>query len=76
MRQGWNESVYQQAMEVALREKGIDYKDQQSHVAKYTQELKKQIKSDEKVLDTGFVINFVTEGSKKFVDEVELLSGR
>lgn len=25
---GWSESVYQQALEVALREKGIDYEDQ------------------------------------------------
>lgn len=25
---GWNETVYQQAMGIALREKGIDYEDQ------------------------------------------------
>lgn len=118
---GWNEGVYQQAMEVALREKGIDYEDQRilpisyrghvigegipdlviwtkegkkrlaivvdlkwepyvkedhrAQVAKYIQELKKQIKFDEEVLDTGFVINFVKESAKKIADEAEDLGG-
>ncbi len=119
---GWNEGVYQQAMEVGLREKGIDYEDQRilpisyrghvigegipdlviwsevgkkrvaividlkwepyvkedhrAQVAKYIQELKKQIKSDEEVLDTGFVINFVKEkGGKIDEEEAEMVGG-
>lgn len=118
---GWSESVYQQALEVALRENGIDYEDQRilpisyhdhivgegipdlvvwtviddkriaividlkweqyvkedhrAQVAKYIQELKKQVKPNEKVLDTGFVINFVKESAKKIDDEAEELGG-
>lgn len=118
---GWNEGVYQQAMEVALREKGIDYEDQRilpisyrghiigegipdlviwtkegkkrlaivvdlkwepyvkedhrAQVAKYIQELKKQVKSGEEVLGIGFVINFVKEGSKRIKGEAEDLGG-
>lgn len=118
---GWPEKVYQQAMEVALREKRIDYEDQRilpisyrnhvvgegipdlvvwttmnkkrvaividlkwepyvkedhrAQVAKYIQELKKQVKPNEKVLDTGFVINFVKESAKKIEDEAEEIGG-
>ena len=35
--------------------------DHQTQILKYIQELKKQIKKNEKVYDTGFVINFVKE---------------
>jgi len=118
---GWPEKVYQQGMEVALREKGIDYEDQRilpisyrdhvigegipdlviwtkvgkkriaivvdlkwepyvkedhrAQVIKYIQELKKQIRSGEEVLDTGFVINFVKESAKRIEDEAENLGG-
>ena len=118
---GWPEKVYQQGMEVALREKGIDYEDQRilpisyrdhvigegipdlviwtkadkkriaividlkwepyvkedhrAQVVKYIQELKKQIRPNEKVSDTGFVINFVKESAKKIEDEAEDLGG-
>lgn len=118
---GWPEKVYQQALEVALREKGIDYEDQRilpisyrghvvgegipdlviwatvdkkriavvidlkwepyvkedhrAQVAKYIQELKKQVKPNEEVLDTGFVINFVKESAKKINGEAEELGG-
>jgi len=118
---GWNEGVYQQAMEVALREKGIDYEDQRilpisyrghvvgegipdlviwttlgkkrmaividlkwepyvkedhrAQVAKYIQELKKQVKSGEEVLDVGYVINFVKESGGKIDGEAEELGG-
>lgn len=118
---GWSETVYQQAMEVALREKGIDYEDQRilpisyrghvvgegipdlviwttlgkervaivvdlkwepyvkedhrAQVAKYIQELKKQVKSGEGVLDTGYVINFVKESGGKIDGEAEELGG-
>ena len=119
LRAGWPEKVYQQAMEVALREKGIDYEDQRvlpisyknhvvgegipdlviwtaagrvaividlkwepyvkedhrAQVAKYIQELKKQVRPDEEVLDTGFVINFVKESAKKIDGEAEELGG-
>jgi GxxExxY protein len=118
---GWQEKVYQQAMEVALREKGIDYEDQRilpisyrnhvvgegipdlviwatvgnkrtaividlkwepyvkedhrAQVAKYIQELKKQVKTDEIVLDAGYVINFVKESGKKIDGEAEECGG-
>jgi len=110
--EGWSECVYQEAMEVALRGKGISYEtqrilpisfkghvvgqgkpdlvvwinqsqgkrlgvvidlkwdthfkeDHRKQIIKYIQELKKQVKRDEKVYDTGFVINFVKDKSKK-----------
>lgn len=118
---GWSESAYQQAMEAALREKGIAYEDQRilpisyhghvvgegipdlviwtndgkkrlaividlkweqyvkedhrAQVAKYIQELRKQVKPGEVVLDTGFVINFVKESGGKIEDEAEELGG-
>ena len=118
---GWPEKVYQQSMEVGLREKGIDYEDQRilpisyrghvigegipdlviwsevgkkrvalvidlkwepyvkedhrAQVVKYIQELKKQIRPDEEVLDTGFVINFVKASAKKIEDEAEDFGG-
>lgn len=118
---GWPEKVYQQAMEVALREKQIDYEDQRilpisyrnhvigegipdlvvwitlgkkriaividlkwepyvkedhrAQVVKYIQELKKQVKPNEEVLDTGFVINFIKESAKKIDGEAEELGG-
>jgi len=118
---GWPEKVYQRGMEVALREKGIDYEDQRilpisyrghvigegipdlviwtevnkkrvaividlkwepyvkedhrAQVAKYIQELKKQVRPGEEVLDTGFVINFVKESAKRIEDEAEDLGG-
>lgn len=49
--------------------------DHRAQVAKYIQELRKQIRADEEVLDTGFVINFVKESSKKIDDEAEELGG-
>lgn len=118
---GWTESVYQQAMEVALREKGIDYEDQRvlpisyknhivgegipdlviwtkvgkkriaividlkweasvkedhrAQVEKYIQELKKQVRPNEEVLNTGFVINFTKEKGGKIEDGFEDVGG-
>ena len=118
---GWNEKVYQQALEVALREKGIDYEDQRvlpisfkGHVVgegipdlviwlnkgkkriaividlkwepyvkedhrwqvkKYIQELKKQVRPNETVFNTGFVINFTKESARKIGDGVEKVGG-
>ena len=118
---GWSEKVYQQALEVALRERGIDYEDQRvlpisfkGHVVgegipdlvvwlnkgkkrmaividlkwepyvkedhrwqikKYIQELKKQVRPNEKVFDTGFVINFTKGSAKKIEDGVEDIGG-
>jgi len=119
---GWNERVYQQALEVALRERGIDYEDQRvlpisfkGHVVgegipdlvvwlnreggkrlaividlkwepyvkedhrwqvkKYIQELKKQVKKNEEVYNTGFVINFTKGRSNKIEDGVEKIGG-
>ena len=112
--EGWPEVVYQKAMEVALREKGITYdtqrvlpisfkghivgeskpdlvvwlnqgkkriaividlkwepyfkQDHQTQVAKYIQELKKQVKKGEEVFNTGFVINFVKGERGKKID--------
>ena len=118
---GWNEKIYQQALEVALREKGIDYEDQRvlpisfkehvvgegipdlvlwlkkgkkriaividlkwdlyikedhrSQVKKYIQELKKQVRANEKVFDTGFIINFTKGSSNKIEDGIEEVGG-
>jgi len=118
---GWNETVYQKAMEVALRECKIRYEtqrilpitfsdhvigesipdlvvwlrikrkrvgividlkwepylkaDHHSQVAKYIQELKKQVKKNEQVWNTGFVINFPKEKSEKIEDGFENHSG-
>jgi GxxExxY protein len=118
---GWPESIYQNAMEIALREKGINYESQRivpisfkgytigeskpdlvvwlksenkriaividlkwepyvkedhtTQVKKYIKELKKQVKSDEEVFDTGFIINFVKPTSKKVDEEIEDLEG-
>jgi GxxExxY protein len=118
---GWPESIYQNAMEIALREKGINYEsqrilpisfkgytigeskpdlvvwlksrnkriaividlkwepyvkeDHKTQVKKYIKELKKQVKSDEEVFDTGFIINFVKPTSKKVDEEIEDLEG-
>ena len=110
--EGWPEGIYQKAMEVALREKGISYETQRilpvsfkghvvgeskpdlvvwlkqknkkrlgividlkwepyfkenhrTQIIKYIKELKKQVKKNEEVFDTGFVINFVKEGRSK-----------
>lgn len=117
---GWPEKVYQQAMEVALRERGISYENQRilpisfrghvigegipdlviwtnlnskriaividlkwepyikedhrGQVAKYIQELKKQTKENEEVLDVGFVINFIKTSGRKIEEETEELS--
>lgn len=126
---GWNEGIYQKAMEVALRERKVAYETQRilpitfsghvigesipdlviwlslkkrkriaividlkwepylkaehhSQVAKYIQELKKQVKKDEEVLNTGFVINFSKEKSEKIeegfeeLDNVQILEVR
>lgn len=118
---GWNEKVYQRALEVALRENRIDYEDQRvlpisfkNHVVgegipdlvlwlkkgkkrvavvidlkwepyvkedhrwqvkKYIQELKKQVRPNEKVFGTGYVINFTKESSKKIEGGVEEMGG-
>ena len=46
--------------------------DHRTQIIKYIQELKKQVKKNEQVFDTGFVINFVKEGgSKKLESETE-----
>ncbi|MFZ8847737.1 MAG: GxxExxY protein [Minisyncoccia bacterium] len=118
---GWLESIYQNAMEIALREKGINYESQRiipisfkgytigeskpdlvvwlksknkriaividlkwepyikedhtAQVKKYIKELKKQVKSDEEVFDTGFIINFVKAKGGKVDEEIENLEG-
>lgn len=118
---GWPEKIYQQAMEVALREKRISYEDQRilpitfkghiigegipdlviwvekgkkrtaividlktepyvkeehrSQVRKYIRELRKQVKSNEGIHDTGLVINFMKEKSPKIEEEAEELDG-
>ncbi len=116
--QGWPECVYQEAMEVALREKGIIYEsqrvlpisfkgyivgksypdliiwtkksknkwlaiiidlkwepgvkeDHRAQVYKYIKELKKHVKENQEVSETGFVINFV-KGRGGRVDEGEI----
>jgi GxxExxY protein len=112
---GWNEGIYQNAMEVALREEKIPYEtqrilpitfadhvigesipdlviwlkkgsirtavvidlkwepgikeDHRVQVQRYIKELKKQIKSEEKVYETGYVINFIKAGSPKLKEE-------
>ena len=113
--EGWPECVYQNAIEVALREKKISYENQrilpisfkghiigeskpdlvvwlkqskrkrlaividlkwepyfkEDHriqIIKYIQELKKQVKKNEEVFDTGFVINFIKEGASKKIE--------
>jgi GxxExxY protein len=119
---GWKEEIYQKAMEVALRERGISYETQRMlpityadhvigdaipdlvvwfknngkklaividlkwepgikdehryQVQKYIQELKKQVRKNEEVYSTGFVINFIKEStSQKLKDGVEELGG-
>lgn len=114
---GWNEGIYQKAMEVALRERKVAYETQRilpitfsghvigesipdlviwlplkgkrtaividlkwepylkaehhSQVAKYIQELKKQVKKKEEVLNIGIVINFAKEKSEKIENGFE-----
>ena len=118
---GWKEEIYQKAMEVALREKGIDYErqrplpvsfrgyvvgegypdlivwlkgnkkrvavvidlkstseiqeDHQAQVAKYIQELKKQLKENEEVYPIGFIFDFTKPSSKKIKDGIEDIGG-
>jgi len=118
---GWPESIYQNAMEIALREKGINYESQRivpisfkgytigeskpdlvvwlksrnkriaividlkwepyvkedhtTQVKKYIKELKKQVKSDEEVFDTGFIINFVRAKGGKVDEKVQEFDG-
>jgi GxxExxY protein len=118
---GWPESIYQNAIEVALREKGINYESQRiipisfkgytigeskpdlvvwlksknkriaividlkwepyikedhtSQLKKYIKELKKQVKPDEEVFETGFIINFVKAKGGKVDEDIENLEG-
>jgi GxxExxY protein len=118
---GWPESIYQNAMEIALREKGINYESQRiipisfkgytigeskpdlvvwlksknkriaividlkwepyikedhtSQLKKYIKELKKQVKPDEEVFETGFIINFVKAKGGKVDEDIENLEG-
>ena len=124
--EGWPEGIYQKAMEVALREKGISYETQRilpvsfkghvvgeskpdlvvwlkqknrkrlaividlkwepyfkenhrTQIIKYIQELKKQVKENEEVFDTGFVINFVKAGQSKKLEsktEKDIIDGK
>jgi len=124
--EGWPEGIYQKAMEVALREKGISYETQRilpvsfkghvvgdskpdlvvwlkkqnkkrlaividlkwepyfkenhrTQIIKYIQELKKQVKKNEEVFNTGFVINFVKEGKSKKIkgaSEKDIIDGK
>ena len=114
--EGWKECVYQEAMEVALREQRITYEtqrilpvsfkehvvgegkpdlvvwlkrpkgnrlgividlkwepyfkaDHRTQIIKYIRELKKQVKPNEKVFDTGFAINFIKQGGGKNIEE-------
>jgi hypothetical protein len=41
--------------------------DHTAQVKKYIKELKKQVKSDEEVFDTGFIINFVKPKAEKLM---------
>jgi GxxExxY protein len=112
---GWQEVVYQKAMEVALRHKGLMYETQrilpitfmehvigesipdlvvwveekgkkiaividlkadsgikEEHgvqVARYIQELKKQVHKGESVSPKGYLINFFKEGTSKKLEE-------
>ena len=118
---GWEESKYQKAIEVALREKGIDYEEQrilpvtfrghvvghdipdlivwlkkgrkriavvidlkstpeiqedhQTQVAKYIQELEKQLKENEEVYPIGFIFDFTKPSGKKIKDGIEERNG-
>lgn len=49
--------------------------DHTAQVKKYIKELKKQVKSDEEVFDTGFIINFVKAKGGKVDEEIENLEG-
>ena len=42
--------------------------DHQTQIIKYIQELKKQVKNNEQVFNTGFVINFVKGGGSKKIE--------
>jgi GxxExxY protein len=114
---GWDEKIYQKAMEIALRERGIDYEEQRvlpvsfkghivgegypdlivwlrknkkrigvvidlkstseiqedhrAQVAKYIQELKKQLKENEEVYPVGFIFDFTKPPSKKIKDGID-----
>jgi GxxExxY protein len=118
---GWEESVYQKAMEVILRLEGIDYEEQRTlpitfkghivgegypdlicwfkyndkkvgividlkysgditeeyrfQVLKYIKELKKTVKKNEIIYDTGLVINFTKPSGSKIKDEIEDIDG-
>lgn len=118
---GWEEKIYQKAMEIILREKGIDYEEQrplpvtflgkvvgegypdlivwlktkkkrialvidlkatseiqqdhEAQVAKYIQELKKQLKKDEEVLPFGFIFDFTKPAGKKIKEGIEEYKG-
>jgi GxxExxY protein len=118
---GWDEKIYQKAMEIALRERGIDYEEQRvlpvsfkghivgegypdlivwfrknkkrigvvidlkstseiqedhrAQVAKYIQELKKQLKENEEVYHTGFIFDFTKPPSNKIKEGVDNRGG-
>jgi GxxExxY protein len=119
---GWKEEIYQKAMEVALRDRGIMYETQRIlpitfnghvigesipdlvvwvkdngdkmalivelksesgikeefpvQVERYIHELRKQIKTNEKVYPTGLLINFIKEAnSNKIKEGFEDLTG-
>ena len=60
------------AIVVDLKWESYFKEDHRTQIVKYIQELKKQIKKNEEVFNTGFVINFVKEGgSKKLESETE-----
>jgi len=42
--------------------------DHRIQIIKYIQELKKQVKKNEEVFNTGFVINFIKEGASKKIE--------
>jgi len=118
---GWEEKIYQKAMEVALREKGIVYEEQRAlpvsfkghivgegypdliiwlrknekkigviidlkatseiqedhraQVAKYIQELKKQLKENEEVYPVGFIYDFTKPSSSKIKEGIDNKGG-
>ena len=50
-----------------------------TQIIKYIQELKKQVKENEEVFDTGFVINFVKAGQSKKLEsktEKDIIDGK
>jgi GxxExxY protein len=59
------------AIVIDLKWESYIKEDHKTQVKKYIKELKKQVKSDEEVFDTGFIINFVKAKGGKVDEEIE-----